>query len=235
MKKSLLISLTAVIALVAAGNAQAGLATFSEDFQSYGANTAFPGTPYLQASYNGAGTAGKILESNGNRYFSVDTQDHDLWLAQAPGAENFQISFRQNQSAANDWNRVFAVYWTGTGGNHVVQMTRNATGIGFGDVAGSTGATPLAIPGSGAITDWLWFRITRTGPSLKIEGSTTNAFINAPFRTVTLPGATNITLMGWKWQPTINVDDIKMAAVPEPATMSMLAIGGLLAMRRRRR
>jgi hypothetical protein len=198
-----------------------GLASFAnaalmpgiDNFQSY-ADTSALNTAWVVNASGNAGTTEALVDASGNKYLSLSYNTVSPYWAQT----KFSLPGAVWGSSGVNWS-----YWGYTG----LQFDYKVTDVGSGNnrisVYDCWGQTILTKSLSAALTDWVTVTVdfaTCLQSGMNLENLAVIGF-----------AAQNT----WYSSPTgaFCIDNITLIPVPEPMTMSLLALGGLLLRKRK--
>ena len=220
MKKMLLIAAICAVATVAA---QA--AVFSDDFSSYGSATWTAGNLYGGDwyVYKGAVTIGAADGRPDVALVSGSDNHLNLLLSTLIGTGDFDLKF-DFYTPANDGNHEIDLGCPlSPYGDSPWQLKRRGAG-GNGDYVNGWNQCSCPVIG---VNTWVTLDIAKVGTTLTVKNVTTG--LSTVLANVTNPNG----LFRLTWQPGMALDNVVLN-VPEPATMSVLALGALALIRRRR-
>lgn len=245
MKLSLYLMLAASVVLVAGSSAVAAPAFFSENFESPTAIGAFVSTANLTSRDNSANL--QVVAETGNQYLAwVPTVDTHLLIAGSNTSTDYDFDLRWRMRTTNDpFNQTLQWTWLQNAAPSTAisfQIGRTATGVGFGGKVDTTGLTDFAVAGVASRDDWVWIRLQKVGNAINVKGWT-GTLANEPAsfnETGTLTdylspfggGLFSESGLRFKYQGGLKIDDL--SNVPEPITLSLLGLGALSLLRRRR-
>jgi len=223
MKKTLIIA--AVAALAAVSTQAQGLVTINQTSQVVRTNTTGGTSGFVDGSgaYNFAllYSTSTSLASSANQIYG-NTANFNLWVdAGVTGANGFGLNRGKLTAAAS----ATATGWTAPGLTY--DNLRSVIIVGWSASYGASWSAIAAGVSAGNLAAGGFFGVTALGTSFAGGGAGSLPAVNA-WNAGGQPGATGIVPL----QLTLN----QIAAVPEPSTMALAALGGasLLLFRRRK-
>jgi hypothetical protein len=225
-QKSMIRQLLVAVITLAALLASRGIATaadyYSENFQSYSVNTMPSG---WIIKYNGAGDSFQgVRESSGNQYLQLQ------------GVSGWSAVLRRDFSTPMPENAVFTFDVYRPGGT---STEAGAFGIGSGSEAFSVNLATIGLTNQ---TAWHSVRcevdfLSNTATAF-VNGSTSGTAMNYGAQNPSAPwsvwGTAPAIFFDSNWSGTMQVDNISVAAIPEPTTGLLVGAGCLLLLYRRR-
>ena len=232
---------------------------YGPNLQFYGGGDAFsvPATPaYVPGMFGNALSIGPGSYNVEDRVHNVVFNDAGQYLSAEHGA--VEVWFQQNLQPVDYQNGIYRLFDGGFGLNSGVGLESTVTGLHFNAYFGGSAFVDVSYDISAFNNSWIhvagvWDRAGINGSAdtlrLYVNGSVVASSTSGDWGTtvgsrVDIAGANDYNIVGAFYEDNLKVYDFALTdfshrldenwVVPEPGTGALLAVGGLLMLRRRR-